>query len=521
MFDLIVIVVIAALAFPVLAIIALIKAIGIGDLVRRLELRVATLEHRLTQAGGLPQRDQPVSSPAAAPIEPPPLPHESQVPPPIPPEASLAPTTLTPTAVPVSPALTPSASPQPAIGFEERFGTRWVVWVGGLALALGGVFLVRYTIQQGLIGPGVRIALGGLLAIVLVAVGEWARRNEKLSGLPGLPTANIPSILTAAGTAVAYATVYAAYALYGFLPPPVAFVLLGVVALLTLAAALLHGPALAGLGVLGAFGAPMLVASDKPDYWALYIYIAVVTGASFALARIRLWEWLAISALVFGALWTVPGADLYPVEALGAHVFNAISGFALAATLLVCGLMYGPQATPGRARPPLDPGAVAISSGGGSPCSCEPPRCGRADRFCRAQRRDRGHRLANRSRHHGRAGSRRPRCVGDGRLVGALEYRRIDRTGRPGCADYAGTGELRLRRASFSCRRMGCHVRHSWIFGARAFDARLDSHGVERFRCFCAGSDTRRAVLPHCGLGSIVAVRRLRAASCRYLCDRD
>jgi uncharacterized membrane protein len=153
--------------------------------------------------------------------------------------------------------------------------------------------LVRYTIQQGLIGPGVRIALGALLAAALVAIGEWSRRRERLAGIPGLPAADIPSILTAAGTVVAYATVYAAYALYEFLPPGAAFILLGIVALLTLAAALLHGPALAGLGVVGAFGTPLLVASDKPDYWALYIYIAIVTAAAFALARARLWLWLA------------------------------------------------------------------------------------------------------------------------------------------------------------------------------------------------------------------------------------
>ena len=67
-------------------------------------------------------------------------------------------------------------------------------------------------------------------------------------GFAGLPTAHIPSILTAAGTTVAYATVYAAYGLYEFLDPAVAFVLLGAVALATLAAALLHGPALAALG---------------------------------------------------------------------------------------------------------------------------------------------------------------------------------------------------------------------------------------------------------------------------------
>jgi uncharacterized membrane protein len=55
-----------------------------------------------------------------------------------------------------------------------------VVWVGGLALALGGFFLVRYSIEQGLVGPRVRVALGALLAMGLIAVGEWERRNARL-----------------------------------------------------------------------------------------------------------------------------------------------------------------------------------------------------------------------------------------------------------------------------------------------------------------------------------------------------
>ena len=222
-----------------------------------------------------------------------------------------------------------------------------MVWVGGVALALGGIFLVRYTIQQGLIGPGVRIFLGALLALALVALGEWSRRTENLSALPGVPSAHIPGTLTAAGTTVAYATVYAAYGLYGFLPPAVAFILLGAVALLTLGAALLHGPALAGLGVVGAYLAPMLVASAKPDFWSLYIYIAVVNAAAFALARFRMWRWLAIAAIILGALWTLPGTQPDAVTALGAHVFHALAGFALVATFLVCGLLYGPPAAPG------------------------------------------------------------------------------------------------------------------------------------------------------------------------------
>ena len=180
------------------------------------------------------------------------------------------------------PAAMPPPLPQAAPGFEERIGTRWVVWIGGLTLALGGFFMVRYSIEAGLLGPGVRTLLGGAFALALLAAGEWTRRKESVSAIEALPIANIPAILTAAGTAVAFATVYAAYALYDFLAPATAFVLLGLVALGTLAAALLHGPALAGLGVAAAFVTPILVSSEKPDFWALYIYLAIVTAAAFA-----------------------------------------------------------------------------------------------------------------------------------------------------------------------------------------------------------------------------------------------
>src|SRR5262249_61030024 len=123
---------------------------------------------------------------AAAPGEPPPEPLAGESPEPSPPEP--APTRPTVPQVAASPSSVPQAPP-PARGFEERFGTQWVVWVGGIALALGGFFLVRYTFEQGLIGPGVRIFLGGLLAAILIAGGEWTRRNEIRTGFADIPTA--------------------------------------------------------------------------------------------------------------------------------------------------------------------------------------------------------------------------------------------------------------------------------------------------------------------------------------------
>jgi uncharacterized membrane protein len=254
--------------------------------------------------------------------------------------------------MPVSPPL-----PQPGPGFEERIGTRWVVWVGGLTLALGGFFMVRYSIEAGLLGPGVRTLLGGAFALALLAAGEWTRRKESISAIEALPIANIPAILTAAGTAVAFATVYAAYALYDFLAPATAFILLGMVALGTLAAALLHGPALAGLGIATAFVTPVLVSSDKPDFWALYLYLAVVTAAAFGLARIRLWRWLAVTTIVFALLWTLPCLECGP-SMVAPHAFHVIAGFILAALLVVCGFMFGPPAEDGQIEP-ISSGSLA------------------------------------------------------------------------------------------------------------------------------------------------------------------
>lgn len=333
----------------ILAIAAFLIAIKASSQAAELRRRLSSLEEmfdaqRKVKPPPLTPTWEQAPATATAAAEPPPLASEAEQAPPALAEPVSPPPLGTSTEADAPPPL-----PAPAPGFEERLGTRWVVWIGGLALALGGFFMVRYSIEAGLVGPGVRVFLGGLFALALLGAGEWTRRKESISSIAALPIANIPAILTAAGTAVAFATIYAAYALYGFLVPATAFVLLGLVALGTLAAALLHGPALAGLGVVGAFVTPVLVSSGKPDYWALYIYLAIVTAASFGLARIRLWRWLAVTTIVFAVLWTFMGLELELQVA--PHAFHVIAGFTLAALLVVCGFMFGPTIEDGEIEP--------------------------------------------------------------------------------------------------------------------------------------------------------------------------
>ncbi|MBM6594593.1 DUF2339 domain-containing protein [Microvirga pudoricolor] len=313
---LITILILLALAFPVCAIAAFVLSLSSRRAVLALQGRVALLEAALAA--------RPAAPPEAAALPPEAAPeaddHLSEE------QAALedavaralgsdpAPSDADAAAgepvLPEPPIPEPPVVPKPSRGFEERIGTRWTVWVGGLALALGGIFLVRYSIEQNLLSPEIRLFLGAVFAALLAGAGEWLRRRERALSLPGIPSAHVPGILTAAGTSTAFATVFAAYALYGLIGPAVAFALLGVVSVLTMLAATLHGPALGGLGLVAALGSPFLVASDEPQPWALVPYLAFVVLAAYGVARLRLWRWLALAAATGALLWTLPIAEI-------------------------------------------------------------------------------------------------------------------------------------------------------------------------------------------------------------------
>ncbi len=203
------------------------------------------------------------------------------------------------------PAVISEEPTRPGRDFETALGTRWAVWVGGLALALGGVFLVRYSIDAGIFGPRVRLAGAVLFGLVLAAAGEFARRRGFRSPVAGLSGAYVPAILTAASAFTLFASIYAAHGIYGFIGPTTAFLLLALVALATIGLSLLHGQALAGLGLLGSYVTPVLVASEAPSAWTLFLYLAVVQVAAIAIAGQRRWRFLSTAAIIGAGLWSL------------------------------------------------------------------------------------------------------------------------------------------------------------------------------------------------------------------------
>ncbi|MCB1386452.1 MAG: DUF2339 domain-containing protein [Nitratireductor sp.] len=214
--------------------------------------------------------------------------------------------------------------------FERRVGAHWSVILGGIAVALGTIFLVKYSIEAGLLGPAQRITAGFVVSLGLLGLGEWLRRRDRQFDIPAVPSADVPGVLTAAGIIGAFASLYAGHALYGFFGPALTFVGLTLIGLASLALSAVHGPKLAALGVIGAYLVPLLVTSDAPSPMALAGHVVVVTASVLAVARIRRWLWLALCGVAGATVWTC----------LAAPIAAPINGVAGAVLVLGSALLY-------------------------------------------------------------------------------------------------------------------------------------------------------------------------------------
>lgn len=233
----------------------------------------------------------------------------------------------------------PGPVPQPAAAqartrenLESYLGARWPVWVGGVALAFGGIFLVRYSIEAGLLGPAARLTLACLFGLVLLVAGEIVRRRAMPQISERYSHAMIPGALTAAGAVTLLGAIYAAYGIYAFIGPASAFVLLALVSFATIALSLLHGQALAGLGLLASLVTPGLVATEEPNANALFIFLGLTWLAVNAASRFRRWTIVPMLANIGAGLWAVAyvaGSDAFdPVPpSLALIVMIAGTGF--------------------------------------------------------------------------------------------------------------------------------------------------------------------------------------------------
>jgi hypothetical protein len=196
---------------------------------------------------------------------------------------------------PVPNPVTPPKPPLPSINWEQFMGVKLFAWIGGFALFLGVAFFVKYSFDNNLISPQLRIALSFLAGLGLVVGGfELKRKAYEVTA----------QTLCATGIVILYATTFAAHSIYHFpffaqIP---SFLLMALItATAFLLAVRMGAQVVAVLGIVGGFLTPVLLGSDVDKPLALFSYIALLDLGLMAVALNRRWHYLVL----LGALGTI------------------------------------------------------------------------------------------------------------------------------------------------------------------------------------------------------------------------
>ncbi|MGY4516981.1 DUF2339 domain-containing protein [Lysobacter sp. HA18] len=331
--------VVAVLAIPVLLVLLLAWTVGLRRRMAVLEAEVSWLRQSAVDAAASPSASPATNAASAPPPEPTlsellrqsgsaneVLPAPTSVPAPAPsPTRATAPAIPEPTSAAVPPPLpplppsrpvspTPSAVPRPQPVYarssrtDDLFDTvrRWFtegnvpVKVGVLVLFAGVAALLKYAVDQGKLHVPIELRLAGVaMAAIAGLVFGWRQREARRPfGLA----------LQGGAIGVLLLVTFAAFKLYHFIPAGAAFAIsVALVAGLGVLAVRQESLALAVLGVLAGFLAPIWLSTGQGNHVALFGYYAVLNAGIVAIAWRRPWRLLNLLGFAFtfgiGSLW--------------------------------------------------------------------------------------------------------------------------------------------------------------------------------------------------------------------------
>lgn len=184
----------------------------------------------------------------------------------------------------------PNAVEQAVLAAKNWFlGGNTIVRVGLVILFIGLSFLARYAASAGLFPVELRLATIAGVAIALLVVGFRKRADKPAFALA----------LQGGGVAIMYLTVFAAFRLYGLLPPMLAFGLMIAVCVASCALALLQDSrSLAVAAFAGGFAAPILLSTGQGSHVGLFSYYTLLNLAILFIAHKRSWRVLNVVGFI-------------------------------------------------------------------------------------------------------------------------------------------------------------------------------------------------------------------------------
>ncbi|HZG34924.1 MAG TPA: DUF2339 domain-containing protein [Gaiellaceae bacterium] len=181
------------------------------------------------------------------------------------------------------------APPRERVSLEDLLGGRVLAWVGAAAVVLGVVFFLVMAASRGWIDEPTRTLLALVGSSALLAGALWLHERQ----------GRTQAALAAAATAITalYATLVAATQLYELVNAPVGLAFAALVAATaTVLAVRWREQVVAGVGVVGALLAPILVGA-RTDHVTLGFVVVALAAAVGVLVWQR-WSWLRVVVLL-------------------------------------------------------------------------------------------------------------------------------------------------------------------------------------------------------------------------------
>ncbi len=172
----------------------------------------------------------------------------------------------------------------------------WFYAVSAASLALAGIFLVQYGMENGLLPPRARVAAALAFGAALIGVGEFIRRRFG-DGVQSA-TAYLPSVFSGAGIVTLFGAILSARMLYDLIGGGAAMGGMVIVALVAMVLGWMHGPLLVAVGVIGAYGAPVVLESSNSDASPLFAFFVVIAVLGLGVDTIRRWGWISALTLL-------------------------------------------------------------------------------------------------------------------------------------------------------------------------------------------------------------------------------
>ncbi|MCE3217961.1 DUF2339 domain-containing protein [Vibrio diabolicus] len=195
----------------------------------------------------------------------------------------------------------------------------WLVWVGALAMLIGGGYLVQVIGSHIEFSPLMRVSFAFVLSLLMVLVGEWFHRKEQQNPQRATRAQGftyVPAAVTGTGLTGIYCTVIFAFVVYQMLTPSVSLIILAAAAFCSLALSLQQGPLMAVLGLIGGYTAPLWIGGSEPNYFLLAGYISAISVAATLLMQKVRSAWISPSIALPHVVWMLLLIESMPLETL-------------------------------------------------------------------------------------------------------------------------------------------------------------------------------------------------------------